>query len=194
MADSAITYTGIDEEFPVPGQDNDSQGFRDNFSQIKTGLETAKLELTDLLTSVARTDTANDFNGNNIEDANLIAVSGAIYQPADLVSDTQVEWNDGVAQKFNITSGLTLTFTNFPTGGQKYASTRLILKGNGGTHTVNFETGGNGNLYINNLASAVNSDGDFVVSDTSQPHVFDVWSDNGLDIYIDYIGQFMLQA
>ena len=68
MADSAITYTGIDEEFPVPGQDNDSQGFRDNFSQIKTGLETAKTELTDLLTSVARTDTANDFNGNNIED------------------------------------------------------------------------------------------------------------------------------
>ena len=56
MADSAITYTGIDEEFPVPGQDNDSQGFRDNFSQIKTGLETAKLELTDLLTSVARTN------------------------------------------------------------------------------------------------------------------------------------------
>jgi len=49
-------------------------------------------------------------------------------------------------------------------------------------------------LYINNLASAVNGDGDFVVSDTSQPHVFDVWSDNGLDIYIDYIGQFMLQA
>lgn len=194
MADSAITYTGIDEEFPVPGQDNDSQGFRDNFSQIKTGLETAKLELTDLLTSVARTDGANDFNGNNIEDANLIAVSGAIYQPADLVSDTQVEWNDGVAQKFNITSSLTLTFTNFPTGGLKYASTRLILKGNGGTHTVNFETGGNGNLYVNNAAEAFDGNGDFIVSDTSQPHVLDVWSDNGLDIYIDYIGQFMLQA
>ena len=194
MADSAITYTGIDEEFPVPGQDNDSQGFRDNFSQIKTGLETAKTELTDLLTAVARTDTANDFNGNNIEDANLIAVSGAIYQPQDLDSDAQIEWNDGVAQKINIASGLTLTFTNFPTGGQKYASTRLILKSNGGSHIVNFETGGNGNLYINNYANAVDGNGDFIVSDNDQPKVFDVWSDNGLDIYLDYIGQFMRQA
>ena len=191
---SSINPNNIDTTYPIAGQDNDSQGFRDNFSQIKTGLETAKTELTDLLTAVARKDGANDFNGNNIEDANLIAVSGAIYQPADLVSDVQVQWNDGVVQKFTITSGLTMTFTNFPTGGQKYASTRLILKGNGGSHIVNFETGGNGNLYVNNIAAGLNGDGNFVVSDTSQPHVLDVWSDNGLDIYIDYIGQFMLQA
>ena len=32
---SNITYTTIDEQFPVAGQDNDSQGFRDNFSIIK---------------------------------------------------------------------------------------------------------------------------------------------------------------
>ena len=194
MADSAITYTGIDEEFPVPGQDNDSQGFRDNFSQIKTALETAKEELTDLLTSVARTDGANDFNGNNIQNANLLAVSGAIYQPQDFDSDTQVEWNDGVAQKLTISSAITLTFTNFPTGGQKYASTRIILKSNGGSHTVNFETGSNGNLYFSNKDAAVNGNGEFVVDDSDQPKVLDVWSDNGLDIYINYVGQFIRQA
>lgn len=194
MADSAITYTGIDEEFPVPGQDNDSQGFRDNFSQIKTALETANGELTDLLTAVARTDGANNFNGNNIQNANLLAVSGAIYQPQDFDSDTQVEWNDGVAQKLTISSAITLTFTNFPTGGQKYASTRLILKSNGGSHTVNFETGSNGNLYFSNKDAAVNGNGDFVVDDSDQPKVLDVWSDNGLDIYINYVGQFIRQA
>jgi len=194
MADSAITYTGIDEEFPVPGQDNDSQGFRDNFSQIKTALETAKEELTDLLTAVARTDGANDFNGNNIQNANLLAVSGAIYQPQDFDSDTQVEWNDGVAQKLTISSAITLTFTNFPTGGQKYASTRIILKSNGGSHTVNFETGSNGNLYFSNKDAAVNGNGEFVVDDSDQPKVLDVWSDNGLDIYINYVGQFIRQA
>jgi len=170
MADSAITYTGIDEEFPVPGQDNDSQGFRDNFSQIKTALETANGELTDLLTAVARTDGLNNFNGNTIQNANLL-------------------------QKINVNSALTLTFTNFPTGGAKYASTRLILKGIGsGPHTVNFETGGNGDLYFNNKAAAVDGNGNFTLSDSDQPKVIDVWSDNGLDIYIDYIGQFELQA
>lgn len=194
MADSAITYTGIDEEFPVPGQDNDSQGFRDNFSQIKTALETAKEELTDLLTAVARTDGANNFNGNNIQNANLLAVSGAIYQPQDFDSDTQVEWNDGVAQKLTISSAITLTFTNFPTGGQKYASTRIILKSNGGSHIVNFETGSNGNLYFGNQDAAIDGNGDFVVDDSDQPKVLDVWSDNGLDIYINYVGQFIRQA
>lgn len=194
MADSAITYTGIDEEFPVPGQDNDSQGFRDNFSQIKTALETANGELTDLLTAVARTDGLNNFNGNTIQNANLLAVSGAIYQPNTLDSDTQIEWNDGVVQKFIVSSTLTLTFTNFPTGGQKYASTRLILKSNGGSHTVNFETGGNGNLYLNNKAAAVDENGNFILSDSDQPKVIDVWSDNGNDIYLDYIGQFERQA
>ena len=34
MASSIVT-TGIDATYPVAGQDNDSQGFRDNFSQIK---------------------------------------------------------------------------------------------------------------------------------------------------------------
>ena len=43
---SAINYTGIDPTFPVAGQDNDSQGFRDNFGAIQTALETAKTEIT----------------------------------------------------------------------------------------------------------------------------------------------------
>jgi len=45
---SAITTTNIDVTFPVPGKDNDTQGFRDNFSQIKIGLDTAKSEISDI--------------------------------------------------------------------------------------------------------------------------------------------------
>jgi hypothetical protein len=43
---SAITTTNIDGAFPIAGQDNNSQGFRDNFTNIKTGLNTAKSEIT----------------------------------------------------------------------------------------------------------------------------------------------------
>ena len=45
---SAITTTNIDVTFPVPGQDNDTQGFRTNFGAIKTALDTASAEITDL--------------------------------------------------------------------------------------------------------------------------------------------------
>ncbi|SVE47017.1 uncharacterized protein METZ01_LOCUS499871, partial [marine metagenome] len=45
---SSLSPTSIDATYPVAGQDNDSQGFRDNFNQIKTDLTYAKAELEDL--------------------------------------------------------------------------------------------------------------------------------------------------
>ena len=45
---SSLSPSSIDATFPVAGQDNDSQGFRDNFNQIKTDLTNAKSELENL--------------------------------------------------------------------------------------------------------------------------------------------------
>lgn len=42
---SAISTVGLDAEFPIPGRDNDSQGFRTRFSVTKTGLEVAAEEI-----------------------------------------------------------------------------------------------------------------------------------------------------
>ena len=45
---SNIEPGNVDGAYPVAGQDNDSQGFRDNFTNLKTALDTAKTEITDL--------------------------------------------------------------------------------------------------------------------------------------------------
>lgn len=45
---SAITTTNIDVYFPVPGADNDTQGFRNNFGEIANQLDTARAEISDL--------------------------------------------------------------------------------------------------------------------------------------------------
>jgi hypothetical protein len=45
---SNINTNSIDATFPVPGVNNSSQGFRDNFSSIKNNLTTAGTEITDL--------------------------------------------------------------------------------------------------------------------------------------------------
>lgn len=42
---SAISTAGLDAEFPIPGRDNDSQGFRTRFGVTKTGLEVAAEEI-----------------------------------------------------------------------------------------------------------------------------------------------------
>ena len=62
---TAITVTNIDATFPVAGQDNDSQGFRDNFNQIKTQLSTAGTEITAIQTNQAVTNADTDFNGHD---------------------------------------------------------------------------------------------------------------------------------
>jgi hypothetical protein len=45
---SNIISETIDGTYPVAGVDNDTQGFRDNFTIIKTGLATAQSEITSL--------------------------------------------------------------------------------------------------------------------------------------------------
>lgn len=69
---SAINTGSINPNYPVPGINNKSQGFRDNFASIKTSLDTAATELTDLqgkvLVKSALTGTTinNDMAGGQI--------------------------------------------------------------------------------------------------------------------------------
>ena len=49
---SQIITTNIDGTYPVAGQDNDSQGFRDNFTNIKNNFSYAKSEIEDLQNNV----------------------------------------------------------------------------------------------------------------------------------------------
>lgn len=45
---STINTNGINVNYPVPGENNSTQPFRDNFTTIKTNLNTAGTEITDL--------------------------------------------------------------------------------------------------------------------------------------------------
>jgi hypothetical protein len=49
---SLINYTNIDDTYPIAGQDNDSQGFRTNFYNIKESLRIAQEEVTTLQTNL----------------------------------------------------------------------------------------------------------------------------------------------
>ena len=45
---SNINANNINGAYPTPGVDNDSQGFRTNFTSIKSNFSAAKLEIEDL--------------------------------------------------------------------------------------------------------------------------------------------------
>lgn len=70
---SQIVSNTLDSDFPVAGIDNDSQGFRDNFSVIKIALETAASEISVLQSTTAKlgTEETNDFLGGIVTNVQL---------------------------------------------------------------------------------------------------------------------------
>ena len=82
---SAINTNAINTNYPVPGVNNNSQGFRDNFASIKTNLDTAGSEITDLQSKVvvkqalANTTLNNDMANTLISNASTRSFRATSY-------------------------------------------------------------------------------------------------------------------
>lgn len=145
-APSDIVSSTIDADFPVAGQDNDSQGFRDNFQIIKDGLSTANGEITDLKANVARLDDDNDFNGNVIDNAQTNRLYGTVYPINTSTATTNISLNNGEYQEITMVGNHTLSFVDWPED-NLYAKVRLQLKGDGlGSWIVTFATESGGTI------------------------------------------------
>lgn len=128
---SQINFSGIDSEYPVAGKDNDSQGFRDNFSLIKTGLATAKDEITTLQSNAVLTasldDNAvvvNNLNQSVIDNGVYNRFYGTAYVTTVTQSTQDIDLTKGILQVFKITKNTIFTFKNWPAEG-KYACARF---------------------------------------------------------------------
>lgn len=184
MADSAVRYQDIDEEFPIAGQDNDSQGFRDNFSETKQALQQANVELTDLLTNGARLDEDNDFNGNDLINGSLLQVTEKVYNTGNINANTPVNWTDGHYQNITVTANVTLTLGAWPSSGNM-GKMRLALRSDGSTRTVIWEADNAGTMFKDSNWPA----GDFNVSSLTNPVIIDVWTtDGGATVFFEYKG------
>ena len=60
---SNINPNNIDGTYPIAGQDNNSQGFRDNFTQTKVNFQYAASEITDLQNNVVLKSALTDAGG-----------------------------------------------------------------------------------------------------------------------------------
>ena len=123
MASNIVTGN-IDGTYPKAGQDNSSQGLRDNFSAIKTNFTEAKTEIEALQNNKANLDSTNNFNGNLVSNA-VLKDNGETIFAHGTVSGGSVTLNheNGHYQTLTITANTTFAFTNFPTG----ALGRIIL-------------------------------------------------------------------
>jgi hypothetical protein len=102
---SNINPNNIDTAYPVAGQDNDSQGFRDNFTNIKTNFEFAADEIDDLQSKVvlkaALTGTTldNDMGGSVIKNAKLQGTRYTRIAPTDTTGTINIDFLQAVITK-----------------------------------------------------------------------------------------------
>jgi hypothetical protein len=143
---SQINFAAISTTYPVAGQDNDSQGFRDNFTAIQNGLATAKTEITTMQSNVllaadlaASQPVDNNMLGSTLHNGLYYQFNGVFFNGGTVSTSTNVSLNNGPVQKFTMGGNAVLTFTNWPTT-NKYSVIRLVLLGGITTYTATLAT------------------------------------------------------
>lgn len=184
---SNINFTSIDETYPIAGQDNDTQGFRDNFGFIKNNFEAAKSEIEDLQLNTARTDENSDFNNNNLLKANFVQCSEEFYDGGVVTSTTLVDRTVGSYHKYqlNTVSVVQFTLTGWSTSGT-YSSMRVHLSSDGTTRTATFALP-NAGVFLKD-AGVPNP---ITVTSAAVFKIFEFWTfDGGNTVYMKYLGEF----
>jgi hypothetical protein len=140
---SNINPNNIDGTYPIAGQDNNSQGFRDNFTQTKVNFQYAADEINDLQTKAvlkaALTGTTLD---NNMNDALLYAAliqdfSAVKIAPSPIAGTLTLNYASAHYQSYSSASAgsVTLAFSNFPVSGA-YGYMKLQITITNVAHTL----------------------------------------------------------
>jgi len=121
----------INVNFPVAGEDNDSQGFRSNFSRIQNAFLSASKELTELQINSVSLGAQNDFSNNVIKRAALQGGSEVVNtipgtNPGTTSSIT-VNYAEGSYQQYSVDpAAYVFTVDNWPPSG-KLGTIRLEI-------------------------------------------------------------------
>lgn len=128
---SQINPNNIDGAYPVPGQDNNSQGFRTNFTNTKTNFQYAADEITELQSKsifkspITGTSLNNNMGNALLSNVQLAGQSTTVVSLGSINNGTaNIVFGSGGYQTVTTTGNVSLNFSGWPTSGL-YASTRL---------------------------------------------------------------------
>ena len=199
--DNPISTTNLDTEFPVPGQDNDSQGFRDNFTVINDNFSAAKARLEDLETYAVRNEANTTFlplsTGGTARLVNptLKSPLEVKYDLGEVTTSATIDFSGdeaGSYQTITLTGNteLTIDSTKVHDNGY-YGKIILDIQASGGTYNLTWD---------NNLTIKFdNENEDFWNRDTTEistitpgsTHIIELWTYQGsLTYFAKYIGSF----
>jgi hypothetical protein len=133
---SAINPNNINGNYPVAGQDNNSQGFRDNFTNTSTNFQFAADEITDLQSkavlkqALIGTTLDNNMLGSPLSNALLSNMSENVVALGTVSGTTVINYALASYQTLTTNGAVSLSFTNFPAAGAAASVTVQVTVAN----------------------------------------------------------------
>lgn len=163
---SNINPQNVDGAYPIAGQDNDSQGFRTNFTNIRNNFVAAHDEIIDLQGKAVLlqqlsggTPVANNFYGTVLNGALTKGFTETCIDLGAVTTGIPVVYANGDVQKFTVNASQALTFdwTGIPSPvAGKYAKLRVWLVITDNAYTVTFPASVNvGTNAVSGLSGSV---------------------------------------
>lgn len=200
MTTSSIVFSTIDERFPAAGQDNDSQGFRDNFAKIKSALSTAQSEITYLNTnSIDRSKPDNDLQGSKL--VNLTLVNFSIESDGSSVASapaqTPISFPISQYKRYSVSFENTIfTIENWPSN--SYGEIYIEIISSVGTRRVRFSAGSSSKILHLGQGFGNNDYVDLARQDgtgKNQRYLFKIASpDGGNNVFVSLVDVFKEQT
>lgn len=196
---ATMRYDDIDPAFPVAGQDNESQGFRDNFDAIQESLEYASIILTSLQDTSVTLGNTNVFTQNaSIIGVKLVASSEEVFKSDAAIlpnSQVEVDYTNGSYHALILGgSGIKFVLSGWPellgddVEDGRYARIRVHLTSNldGQNRVPTFDITGSGSLHYDGAWPT-----DLEINSNVNPVILEFWTyDGGDNVYAKYLGKF----
>ncbi len=133
---SQINSSNIDGNYPVAGRDNNSSGFRTNFTNIKNNFTYAQTEITDLqnkgifkanlIGNNAPLASVNDMLGAPLRNAEILGFRETIYDLGSVSGSQDIDFIKGSYQTITLAGSLSIgAINNWPSSG---VQTRMRLQ------------------------------------------------------------------
>lgn len=141
---SNINTNGINTAYPIPGQNNNTQGFRDNFTNIKNNLVTAGTEISDLQAKAVVTSALtgqalnNDMANTGISNALTRSFRASMYDlGTNLSGNVSINVSNGDVQYGTIQGNTTINFNSWMPAGTR-GGVKLSLTVANANATISF--------------------------------------------------------
>lgn len=149
---SLINPNNIDTAYPVAGQDNSTQGFRTNFTNIKQNFQYAEDEINALQSTVAVTNGPNNFNNNVLYAAKFQDVAFAKITNSSASGAIILNFASGSYYSLVTAGSTSVTFSNWPTAPSSsvgYLRLQVEVTSTAHTLTIAADNTGGGAALIN---------------------------------------------